>query len=145
MSIEKRRRRRSPATFPLVLCFVFAVLLACPPLAQAHNPEPKLDREIVRLQGYRSPRPEGITVVAEMDLDVFGTEHHFYVIDWRQFGFTADARGGQPIPPRVLLQGDRATLALVGDAHPGQRVTILAEHRPGSADVFVLAVDLCPP
>lgn len=29
-------------------------------------------------------------------------------------------------------------------ADPEQTVTILAEHRPGSSDLFVLTLDLCP-
>jgi hypothetical protein len=34
--------------------------------------------------------------------------------------------------------------ALGAGAKPDQTVTILAEHRPGSSDLFVLTLDLCP-
>ena len=118
------------------------VLAAAP--AGAHNPEPKIDREIVRLQGYRGARPAEANVVAEIAMNVFGVEHKFYATDWQQYGFSAEARGGQPAPARLMLQGDRAALARVGDARPEQRVTILAERRPTSSDLFILAVDLCP-
>jgi hypothetical protein len=113
-------------------------------VALAHNPEPKVDREIVRVQGYRGARPSGANVVAEIAMNVFGVEHTFYATDWQQYGFSAEARGEVPAPARVMLQGDRAALARVGDARPEQRVTILAERRPASLDLFVLAVDLCP-
>jgi hypothetical protein len=38
----------------------------------------------------------------------------------------------------------RDLLARYAAAGPEQTVTILAEHRPGSSDLFVLTLDLCP-
>jgi hypothetical protein len=127
----------------VLACSAFALAVAISPAA-AHIPEPKVNRELVRLQGYRATRPEGAKVVAEIDLNVFGVEQHFFLTEWQQFGFSAEARGPEPPPPRLALQGDRATLARVGEARAGQRVTILAEHRPASNDLFILAADLCP-
>jgi hypothetical protein len=45
---------------------------------------------------------------------------------------------------RFTLQGPRDLLARFAAARPEQTVTILAEHRPGSSDLFVLTLDLCP-
>jgi hypothetical protein len=82
-------------------------------------------------------------VVAEITLDVFGAEHRFHVTDWQRLGLSEEARGGKP-DARIALQGDRATLARIEDTRPGQRITILAERRLGSTDLFVVALDLCP-
>ncbi len=50
----------------------------------------------------------------------------------------------QPEAPEPELVGDRAVLRRVITARPDQVVTILAERRPGSSDLFVLSVDRCP-
>jgi hypothetical protein len=52
-----------------------------------------------------------------------------------------------PEPPpgtRLTLQGPRALLVRFTGAKPDQVVVVLAEHRPGPSDLFVLTLDLCP-
>ncbi len=49
------------------------------------------------------------------------------------------------VADRYTLQGPRELLGQFSAARPNQTVTILAEHRPGSSDLFLLALDLCPP
>ena len=113
------------------------------PRALAHGPEAKVEREVIRLQGYRDVAPESGGVVAEITLNVFGAEHRFHVTDWRLLSLSEEARVGKP-DAHLALQGDRGTLSRIEDAKPGQRITILAERRLGSSDLFVVALDLCP-
>jgi hypothetical protein len=56
----------------------------------------------------------------------------------------SSAEPGKPADS-YTLQGPRPLLARFAGARPDQLVTILAEHRPGGSDLFVLAIDLCPP
>lgn len=135
--------KRTPLLLALGALAASALGLDQVPRARAHGPEPKAEREIVRLQGYRDARPEGAAVSAQITIDVFGVEHRFLVTDWQQLGLSEPAKGGKP-DARIALQGDRATLARIGDARPGQRITLLAERRLGSTDLFILALDLCP-
>jgi len=45
---------------------------------------------------------------------------------------------------RFTLQGPRDLLVRFAAVRPDQTVIILADHRSGSSDLFVLALDLCP-
>ena len=119
------------------------MLLATLPLvARAHAPEQTQKREIVRLQGM--VRPDGDAPAGRLTLLALGADHSFAATDRRTFSLGADEPTG-PGADRYALQGPREVLARFAAARPDQTVTILAEHHPGSKDLFVLAVDLCPP
>jgi hypothetical protein len=97
------------------------------------------------MQGYRPAAPEGMPLAREMTLVVLGQQLRFAATDWRVYAF-ADTPDLPPReePPQAMLQGDRAVLHGIIAARPDQQITVLAERRPGSADLFVLTVDLCP-
>jgi len=120
-----------------------AALVAVP--AAAHDLAPQPVRELVRVQGYKAPAPQGVQVQREIVFAVLGQQVRFAANEWRAFAFFDPTQPTPAEPAQVALQGDRALLHQITAAHPNQRVTILAERRPGSADAFVLAVDLCPP
>jgi hypothetical protein len=128
--------------------WIVALVLATawPAVMEAHQPARTATREIVRIQGRRGAAPAGTAVVREVSLSALGQEHRFFATDWQRFGFSDEAAA----PPaeeraRLVLQGKREQLARFAAARPEQTVTILAERRPGSADLFLLALDLCPP
>ena len=124
--------------------FGIALMLATP--APAHTFKAHPVRELVRMQGYRAPAPQGVTTARDMTLIVLGQQLRFAATDWQVYAF-ADTPDLPPReePPQAILQGDRAVLRGITAARPDQQVTVLAERRPGSADLFVLSVDLCPP
>lgn len=127
--------------------FIVALALATawPAVAIAHQPA-HTAREIVRIQGRRGAAPTGTTVVREVTLAALGQEHRFFATDWQRFGFADEtAPAAAEERPRLMLQGKREQLARFAAARPEQTITILAERRPGSADLFLLALDLCPP
>lgn len=117
------------------------LVLALATAAIAHPPPRTTVREIVRIQGHRGDGPRRFTLVA------LGTERPFAVSDFRTLGLAEGDRPAEPaLPDKPLaLQGSREDLARFVAARPEQTVTILAEHRPGSADLFLIALDLCPP
>jgi len=111
----------------------------------AHDLAPKSVRELVRAQGYKAPAPQGTVAAREIDVVVLGRQLRFVATEWRTFTTAEKAPPSpRPEPSRVALQGERPLLHRVTSARPDQRITILAERRPGSSDLFVLAVDLCP-
>jgi hypothetical protein len=123
-----------------LLASLLATALAAPALA--HPPPRTQRREIVRLQGHRDAA--GTVSDGRMTLVVLGTEHAFAASARQVFALTDE----EPAPPpadRYTLQGPRDLLAHLAAARPEQTVTILGEHRPGSSDLFVLTLDLCPP
>ena len=132
-----RMRTRSS----LVLVTALATLLA--PLAAAHEPPKVAVRELVRLQGQR--RADGDAPTGRMTLRAQGVEQPFATTDRRAFALTAEGAEAPKVEDRYTLQGPRPLLARFTDARPDQTVTILAERRPGGSDLFVLAIDLCPP
>ena len=113
--------------------------------AFAHPPPQLATRELVRLQGHVGKKAnqgvkQRVLVVA------LGVEYAFGATDWQVFGFSdAPPQSPRVAPPRLVLQGSRELLAAFASARADQTVTILAEHRPGSSDLFVLTLDLCPP
>lgn len=119
-----------------------AVLLATS-AAPAHDIVSHAVREMVRIQGRfgTAPAPAGGRQVTFV---VLGQKLPFTASEWRVFAFADAETGGPTEVPEPQLVGDRSILRQVSTARPDQRVTILAERRPGSADLFVLAVDRCP-
>jgi hypothetical protein len=129
---------------PRPLLLAIALLAAAAPPAAAHEAEPVSAREFVRLQGYLAPPPAGVTTHGEMALTVLGQPVRFAVAEWQRFAVQADLTADDR-PTQGTLQGERALLRRVSAAKPGQRITILAERRAGRTDLFVVAVDRCPP
>jgi len=140
MTTDGGRGRRALPTL-----LALALALSVTPAA-AHTFKAHAVRELVRMQGYRSPAPSGVTAARDMTLVVLGQQLRFAATDWRVFAF-ADTPDLPPReePPQAILQGNRALLHGITAARPDQQITVLAERRPGSADLFVLTVDLCPP
>jgi len=122
------------------------LILSSVSAASAHSPPRQGTRELVRVQGYRGPAPTGTTVAREVVLVANGVEHRFFATEWRVFRLEEMVPGAQPPlePSRMTLQADFDILARFTAARPEQTVTILAERRPGSADLFLLALDVCP-
>jgi hypothetical protein len=113
-------------------------------LAAAHPPPRTATRELLRVQGHRGGVVPPSTATP-LVLVALGTEYPFAASDLRTFGF-ADVPPVEPPPgTRFTLQGPRDLLARFAAAKPEQTITILTEHRPGTADLFVLTLDLCPP
>jgi hypothetical protein len=133
------RRRRTGLLVALL------VLAGASPVTAHDLPGREGKREIVRLQGYRNVLPEGLQAQREMVLSILGEEHKFQVVDWRRFRLTDEDPQDQTDPTRFTLQAERAVLVKIASARPEQRVTILGERRATSSDIFVLALDLCPP
>jgi len=127
------------------LLLVGAALALAPAPAGAHNLTPQPVRELLRVQGYKAPAPRGTAAAREVVFLVLGQQVHFAATEWRTFAFFESGQPPPPEPAQVGLQGERPLLHSLATARPDQRITILAERRPGSADVFLLAVDLCPP
>ena len=74
-----------------------------------------------------------------------GKQRPFHAVDWQVFALVTDQKETiAPMPDTLTVQGTREVLARIAGARGEQRVSILAEHRPGSGEVFVLALDLCP-
>ena len=120
---------------------IAGILLAAA-VAVAHEPPKTVTRELVRLQGFR--RADGDAPAGQMTLRAQGTDQPFAATERRVFGLTADGDAAPKTADRYVLQGPRALIARFSGARPEQTVSILAEHHPGSADLFVLALDLCP-
>ena len=71
-------------------------------------------------------------------------EHYLVrVTAWQVFSVTEDVAAAGP-PAELRLHGDREELAKLA-AMSNRRVTILGERRPSSTEVFLLALDACPP
>ncbi len=124
---------------------VFAVVaaLAAAGTALAHVPMMMTTRQLVRIQGYGGT-PPGKMESKPLLLVVLGEEHRLNSIDFRVFGFAEETGDAKPEPDRFVLRGDRAELSRLAAARPEQRVTVLAERRQGSSELFLLALDLCP-
>jgi hypothetical protein len=121
---------------------LLALPLAARP-ATAHEPPKIVVRELVRLQGFR--RTDGDAPAGRMTLHAQGIDQPFAAMDRRAFTLTAEGEEPPKVADHYVLQGPRPLLARFADARPDQTVTILGEHRPGGGDLFVLAIDLCPP
>lgn len=132
--------KRTAALLGLAIVVMAAV-------AHGHPVPRQATRELVRIQGYRTAESPAGTQ-RRLQLVALGAEQPFAATDWQVFGFSETAPSAEPTAAasqRFALQGSRDDLARFAAARPEQRVTLLAEHRPGSADLFVLSLDLCPP
>jgi hypothetical protein len=109
--------------------------------AVAHPPPRTTTRELLRLQGQR--RADGEAPAGRLEIAALGETHPFAATAVEVYGMT-DAEPGKPTT-QYVLQGPRPLLGRFTGARPDQTVTILAERRPGSPELFVLALDLCPP
>jgi hypothetical protein len=113
--------------------------------AGAHEPSRMNTREIVRMSGWFGTPPAGVTVAREVTLTVQGKQRQLHAADWQVFALVTDqSETIAPAPETITLQGTREFLARIAGARGEQRVSILAERRPGSGELFVLALDLCP-
>ncbi len=129
----------------LAAALAIGMLLLAPGVARAHDLAPPPLRELVRIQGYRSPAPKGVEVARDLTLVVLNEPIHFAANEWRVFAFHDTKDVPTPVePPQLIMQGERPMLRRIATAHADQRITILAERRSGSGDLFLLAVDLCP-
>ena len=89
--------------------------------------------------------PDQALAPDEMVLSARGVEHRFRVTDRRRFELDQATRTPGRERDRLTLQGDFDVLARFAKARPEQQITILGEQRPGSGDLFILSLDLCPP
>lgn len=131
---------------PARLVAALTLLAVASPAAAHDEPQAPL-RELVRIQGHRAAAPAGAKVERQLTLTVLGEPLPFAASEWRSFAFHDPAVGAKlpAEPPGYTLQGDRPLLRRISTARPDQQVTILAERRTGMSDLFVLAVDRCPP
>ncbi|MDG2304207.1 MAG: hypothetical protein P8R42_06040 [Candidatus Binatia bacterium] len=120
------------------------VVLGSVGVSAAHEVQRTAVRELVRLQGYVRPAKDA-EAKDVIELSVNGRALPFVVGD-RQVFITVGAasRPATKEPTRVVVQGMRELLSRILHATPEQRVTLLGERRPGSAELFLAAVDLCP-
>ena len=132
---------------PSRAAFALAVLLLLGALpVDAHDLRRSAGREILRLQGFRGSAPKEFPAARPLTLLVLGEESRFFVTESQTFGGSE----GETVPSpaaheRYELQASRELLGRFAAARPEQRVTLLAERRPGGTDLFLLSVDLCPP
>jgi len=118
-----------------------ALFLAGP--ASAHDITSHAVRELVRIQGQLGTA-KAPSNGRQVTFVVRGQRLPFTASEWRVFAFADDTTLKQPEAPEPELVGDRPLLRRVITARPDQLITILAERRPGSSDLFVLTVDRCP-
>jgi hypothetical protein len=126
-----------------LLAAVLAGTLVAVATARGHEPPKTVLREIVRLQGAR--RADGDAPAGRMTLRAQGVDQPFAATDRRAFVLVTENVPPPAVSDRYVLEGPRELIARFTGARPEQTVSILAEHRPGSANLFVLAIDLCPP
>lgn len=134
-------RRRAAACGMVAM----AALLAGVAVAHAHPVTPQVVREMVRIQGQRhrgaEPAPAG---QREVTFVVLGQRVPFRASGWQVFRVAEVPATPPPERDELTLQGERRALLAITGARPDQRLTILAERRPGAGDLFILAVDRCP-
>ncbi len=56
---------------------------------------------------------------------------------------TSEIAAGKQLPAKYEMQGERAELYRATTAKAGDRMTVLAEWRPGRRDLFLIALDIC--
>ena len=122
-----------------------ALTLVGPIAAAAHPVAPTTARQVVRIAGHVGLPRTGETPVARVELQVLGRALGLSVGEWQVFAPDGVNASVGVRPEKIALQGNRAMLASVAGAREDQRVVLLGEQRPGSDDLYLLAVDLCPP
>lgn len=130
-----------------LIALVIGIMSIMAAAAYGHPVARQATRELIRIQGYRTAESP-IGTQRRLQLVALGVEQPFAATDWQVYGFSDAVPAAEPTAPasqRFALQGSREDLARFAAARPEQRVTLLTEHRPGSADLFILALDLCPP
>lgn len=141
-STDGRRTRRGVAG-SIVLATLLLTL--APATTTAHEPSRMRAREIVRLGGWFGPPPDGAEVVREVKVTAQGKERTLHATAWQVYALVAEQKEQvAPAPDAVTLQGSRSDLGTIAGARAEQRVSILAERRPGTGELFLLAVELCP-
>jgi hypothetical protein len=129
-----------------LLAICLAAFAALPWPATAHEVRPVLKREIVRIQGFRGSPPGQTPGARQVTMLAAGTESRFAITEWQTFGVEDTPHAPTPVEhDRYALQAAPNVLSRFTAARPAQRVTIFAERRPGGSDLFILALDLCPP
>lgn len=116
------------------------------PASRAHDQGRSVARELVRLVGFFGEVPAGAHVERTVRLTVQGKERALQATEWQVFTVASEGgrTGPEAEPDRLTLQGAREQLARLAAAKPDQRVSILAERRPGHGEAFLVALDLCP-
>ncbi len=128
-----------------VLCLAVSAAVPWAP-ARAHEVRPSLNREIVRIQGFHGAPPGQTPGAREVTILAAGTESKFTITEWQTFGMEEPPHAPTPVErDRYVLQAAPNILSRLTAARATQRVTIIAERRPGASDLFILALDLCPP
>ncbi|HEY8513920.1 MAG TPA: hypothetical protein VIS07_00230 [Candidatus Binatia bacterium] len=114
--------------------------------AAAHKPSRVTSRELVRVVGHFADAPVGEEKAQPIAITVQGRERAFQASEWRVFALVSEETTAEPppAPAKLTLQGARDVLARLAGARAEQRVVLLGERRPGGAELFVLAADLCP-
>ncbi len=145
-STERRRGLSRRTTVLGALALVGSLVGAMRPVtARAHEPSRMRTREIVRLAGWFGAPPAGAVVVRDVAVTAQGKTRTLHATDWQVYALVAEQKEEvAPAPESVVLQGSRTDIAAVAGARAEQRVSILAERRPGVGELFLLAVDLCP-
>lgn len=110
--------------------------------ARAHT-KPRAAREIVRVQG--TVHAIGLACTNEITtLDILNRNIQFCASETRRIAVTTtDVSPNHTFPTRYSVQGERSELARILAAKAGERLTILAEWRPGRSDLFLIALDVC--
>lgn len=124
---------------------ILALVLLSASTAGAHGTDAKGARSLLRLQGNRVAAPSETPGADEMVLTARGVDHRFRLSDRRRFELVQSDVAPPRERDRLTLQGDFDVLARFAKARADQQVTILGELRAGSADLFILTLDLCPP
>jgi hypothetical protein len=123
-------------------------LLTAAAAVRAHTPPRMATRELVRVQGHRTAAVLP-GVKRRLVFVALGAEQPFAAADWQVFGFSDTPPSPEPAasdtPQRFVLEGSREILTRFAAVRPDQTVTLLAERRPGSTDLFILTLDVCPP
>jgi hypothetical protein len=122
----------------LLACFLLAGV------ASAHGPQKGAPPDMLRVQGYRASAPAGAGA-QKLTLTVNGRAQDFYATELRHFSLLDPSVTTEPDTAKpFFLQANPTVLTRFASARSDQRITILAQWRPGRTDLFVLAMDLCP-
>ena len=117
-----------------------AVMVAAP--LSAHTKSQAV-REIVRLKGKVQSADQAcadrlVTLrILQQSVRLCAAEERRVAVA------TTDIAAGLQLPAEYEVQGERAELYRATTAKVGDRMTVLAEWRPGRRDLFLIALDIC--